>query len=86
MPIMVAEQVRCSVEASHEWEKPNKNFKDNEQLAAHATEYVAKAGIELREIRDGVLALTDMRLETKVTLCRFRARESFERETRRWTI
>ena len=34
----------------------------NEQSAAHATQYVAKAGIELRGIRDGVLALTDMNL------------------------
>ena len=39
-----------------------KNGDCNEQSAAHVTEYVAKAGIELRGIRDGVFAAMDTNL------------------------
>ena len=38
------------------------NVSCNEQSATHATEYVAKAGTELREIRDGIFAPMDTNL------------------------
>ena len=38
------------------------NVSCNEQSATHATEYVAKTGTELREIRDGIFAPMDTNL------------------------
>ena len=53
------------------------NVSCNEQSAMHATEYVAKAGTELREIRDGTFAPMDTNLnpaastgELKVFYCK----------------